>query len=303
MTDYSRGAAYLDGAYMPIAEARIPVTHMAYRRSDVTYDVVGVRDGNFFRIEDHIKRFRASMTELRMTPKETDDDLRRILHRIVALSGLRDAYVAMDCLRASPPPGAPRHSAFAPCYLMCFAVPWVSLASPTQIENGFHLIIAGTQRISRKSVDPKVKNFHWGDLTRGQFEALDQGADTCVLLDEDGFVTEGPGFNVFCIVDGKVISPRRGALEGITRKSVFELCDTLGLPSEETDITAETLRGSDEIFTCTTAGGIMPVSRIDGRIMNNDRPGPLTRKLYDSFWQRRAEGWHAIPVDYSAATA
>lgn len=301
MTDFSKGAAYLDGAYMPVSEARIPVTHMAYRRSDVTYDVVGVRDGNFFRLEDHLRRFRASMTALRMQPQESDDALRDILHRIVALAGLRDAYVAMDCLRGAAPPGAPRHSAFAPCYLMCYAVPWVSIASDQQIANGQHMIVAETRRISPRSVDPTVKNFHWGDLTRAQFEALDRGAETAVLLDDRGFITEGPGFNVFCIVDGKVLSPSQGALEGITRKSVFELCDELGVSAEITDIDAETFRNADEIFSCTTAGGIMPVSRIDGRIMNNDRPGPLSRRLLDRFWSRRAEGWHATPVDYARA--
>lgn len=301
MSDYSKGAAYLDGEYMPVAEARIPVTHFAYRRSDVTYDVVGVWEGQFFRLDDHIRRFRASMNRLRMDPPESDDDIRRILNRIVALSGLRSAYVAMDCLRASPPPGNPRHSAFARSYLSCFAVPWVNIPSPEQYERGMHMIIAKVQRIAPESFDPRVKNFHWGDLTEGQYEALDAGADTAVLLDAQGNVTEGPGFNVFAIADGRVLSPRRGALEGVTRRSVIELCEELGLPVEVRDIPADEFRQADEIFACTTAGGVMPVSRIDGRIMGNDRPGEITTRLKDLFWKKRAEGWHATPVDYSAA--
>lgn len=301
MSDYSKGAAYLDGEYMPVAEARIPVTHFAYRRSDVTYDVVGVWEGQFFRLDDHIRRFRASMNRLRMAPPESDDDIRRILNRIVALSGLRSAYVAMDCLRASPPPGNPRHSAFARSYLSCFAVPWVNIPSPEQYERGLHMIVAKVQRIAPESFDPRVKNFHWGDLTEGQYEALDAGADTAVLLDAQGNVTEGPGFNVFAIADGRVLSPRRGALEGVTRRSVIELCEELGLPVEVRDIPSDEFRQADEIFACTTAGGVMPVSRIDGRIMGNDRPGEITTRLKDLFWKKRAEGWHATPVDYSAA--
>lgn len=299
MPDYSKGAAYLDGAYMPIAEARIPVTHFAYRRSDVTYDVVGVWDGNFFRLDDHIRRFRDSMNRLRMTPDESDDDMRGILNRLVAMTGLSAAYVAMDCLRASPPPGAPRHSAHARSYLSCFAVPWVNIPSPEQYERGLHMIIAKVQRIAPESFDPRVKNFHWGDLTEGQYEALDAGADTAVLLDIDGNVTEGPGFNVFCITDGVVCTPRSGALEGITRKSVMELCAELGLALEIRDIPAEMFRQADEIFACTTAGGIMPVSRIDGRMMGNDRPGPLSTRLKDIFWKKRSEGWHATPINYA----
>ncbi len=301
MTGFATGAAYLDGAFMPIGEARIPVTHFAYRRSDVTYDVVGVWEGNFFRLDDHIRRFRASMTQLRMSPTETDGDIRRILNRLVALSGLRSAYVAMDCLRASPPPGELRHSAFARSYLSCFAVPWVNIAAPNQYERGLHMIIARVRRIAPESVDPRVKNFHWRDLTEGQYEALDAGADSAVLLDADGNVTEGPGFNVFCITDGVVATPRRGTLEGVTRQSVMELCQELGLPLEVRDIPVGEFRQADEIFACTTAGGIMPASRIDGRIMGNDRPGPLSVRLKDLFWKKRAEGWHATPVDYAAA--
>ena len=300
MTDMSQGAAYLNGAYMPLAEAKIPVTHWGYRRSDVTYDVVGVRDGAFFRLEDHLARFRASMTRLRMVPPESDDDIRAILHRVVALSGLRDAYVAMDCLRASPPPGAPRHPAYAPSYIMCYAVPWVWVASPEMIERGMHLMIPRVRRIPPESFDPRVKNFHWGDLTEGQFEALDAGADFAVLLDGAGNVTEGPGFNVFCITGGVVATPATGALDGITRASVMELCEELGLPLELRDIPAAEFRTADEIFGCTTAGGIMPASRIDGRRMGNDAPGPISTALKDLFWKKRAEGWHATPVNYAA---
>lgn len=301
MDDYSKGAAYLSGDYMPLDRARIPVTHFAFRRSDVCYDVVGVWDGAFFRLDDHIRRFRASMAKLRMTPPESDDDIRRILHRIVALSGLRRAYVAMDCLRASPPPGAPRSAAFAPSYLSCFAVPWISLADDGQMARGLHVVIPDVQRIAPEAVDPRVKNFHWGDLTAGLFQAHDAGADTAVLADARGMITEGPGFNVFSITGGTVATPRCGALEGITRQSVMELCAELGLPLELRDLSVAEFRQADEAFVCSTAGGIMPVSRIDGRIMGNDRPGPVSTRLRDRFWQKRAEGWHATPVDYSLA--
>lgn len=299
MSSYTAGAAYLAGEYMPLSEARIPVTHFAFRRSDVTYDVVGVWQGAFFRLDDHIRRFRASMTKLRMTPPESDDDIRRILNRIVALAGLRDAYVAMDCLRASPPPGAPRSAVHAPSYLSCFAVPWISLANPEQMTRGLHVVIPQVQRIAPEAVDPRIKNFHWGDLTEGLFQAHDAGADTAVLVDAQGMITEGPGFNVFSVTGGVVSTPRRGALEGITRLSVMDLCAELSLPLEVRDIPVEEFRQADEIFVCSTAGGIMPVSRLDGRILGNDRPGPVTMRLKDHFWARRAEGWHATPVDYS----
>ena len=103
---FAAGAAYIDGRYMPVGEAAIPLTDWGYRRSDVTYDVVGVWDGAFFRLDDHIRRFRASMDALHMKPAESDDEIKAVLHRLVRLSGLLAAYVAMDCLRGVPAPGS-----------------------------------------------------------------------------------------------------------------------------------------------------------------------------------------------------
>ncbi len=295
---WPEGAAYVDGRYMPIADAAIPITDWGYRRSDVTYDVVSVWGGAFFRLDDHLKRFRASMRSLRLDPPESDDDIRRVLTECVRRTGLREAYVAMDCLRGRPKPDLPRHPINCRNYIAAFAIPWVWVMSEEMQARGAHLIVAKTPRIADDSVDPKVKNFHWGDLTRGLFEAADQGADNCVLLDRDGFVTEGPGFNVFAVTNGAVTTSDHGALEGITRLSVQELCKDLGMPFAIRPLPVEELREADEIFLATTAGGIMPASRIDGRIMGNDRPGPISARLRETFWAKREAGWHATPIEY-----
>ncbi|WP_246102286.1 aminotransferase class IV [Methylobacterium terricola] len=300
---WTAGAAYIDGRFMPIAEAAIPITDWGYRRSDVTYDVVGVRDGAFFRLDDHVRRFRASMETFRLKPPEDDAAIERVLHRCVALAGLRDAYVAMDCLRGRPPAGAPYHPAHARNYLAAFALPWISLVRPEVMARGAHLVVAETLRIPTRSVDPRAKNFHWADLTRGQFEAHDRGADFCVLLDEDGHVTEGPGFNLFVVADGRLATPDAGVLEGLTRQSVIELAREMDLAVAVRPVTVAELRDADEILLVTTAGGIMPASRIDGRIMSNDRPGPVFRRLHDAFWEKRGAGWHATPVDYASIHA
>ena len=296
--DFSAGTAYVDGAVMPLRDARLPVTDWGYRRSDVTYDVVGVYFGAFFRLDDHIARFRASMGKLRLKPVESDADIARILSDLVRRSGLREAYVAMDCLRGRPPAGVPYHPAYARNYLVCFAMPWVWVFSPEQQARGVHAIIASTPRIPADSIDPTVKNFHWGDMTRANFEAHDAGAETAILLNHEGCVTEGPGFNVFAVIDGVVTSPARGALEGITRRSVGELCAEEGIGFEVRSIRKAEFEAADEIFLSTTAGGIMPVSRLGTRILGNDRPGPIASTLRELFWEKRRAGWHATPVDY-----
>jgi branched-chain amino acid aminotransferase len=178
-------------------------------------------------------------------------------------------------------------------------MPWVWVFTPEQQERGVHAIIGSAERIAPESIDPTVKNFHWGDLTRGNFEAHEQGAETAILLDRHGYVTEGPGYNVFAVINGTVVTPAHGALEGITRKTVMELCGILGLQCEVRNITRAEFEDADEIFASTTAGGIMPISKLGTRILGNGRPGAITTRLKDTFWEKRQQGWHATPVAYS----
>jgi branched-chain amino acid aminotransferase len=297
--DFSQGSAYVDGHYVPLGQAAIPITDWGYRRSDATYDVVSVWRGMFFRLDDHIDRFRRSMNGLRLSPSESNDDIKKILHRCVRLSGLREAYVAVDCLRGSPPPGGPYHPAYCRNYIVAFCRPWISLMAPDVQARGANLVIAETPRIPEDSIDPTIKNFHWGDLTRGLFEAHDAGADGCILLDHRGFVTEGPGYNLFCVRNGEVLTPDRGVLDGITRRSIKELCHELGLPVFERPIPSSTLFQCDEVFVTTTAGGPMPVARVDSHVMCIDRPGPVSAHLKNAYWKKRESGWHATRIDYS----
>ncbi|KQT62928.1 MULTISPECIES: aminotransferase class IV [unclassified Aureimonas] len=298
--DWSKGAAYLDGAFMPISEARVPVTDWAYRRSDAVYDVVSVFDGQFFRLDDHLARFRRSIERYRFTPKETDAEIRHILHRIMALSGLRSAYVAMDCLRGQASLGV-RVPSKARNYIACYAAPFTSLVPDEHLARGLKLAISTIPRIPHESVDATAKNFHWGDMNMAMFEAEDRGADFPVLLDLKGNLTEGPGFNVFIVTDGIVATPDYNMLEGVSRLSVLELCRELGIDVQIRPISAQEVRDADEIFVTSTAGGVIGASRIDGRIMNNDRPGPVSEELRETYWTKRKNGWHGEPVQYDAA--
>jgi branched-chain amino acid aminotransferase len=298
---WSAGSAYMDGRFMPVAEAKIPMVEWGYRRSDVTYDVVSVWDGAFFRLDDHLRRFRASMVAMRLAPPETDDDLRAILHQIVRLSGLREAYVAFDCMRGRPAPDQRYHPVNARSYIAAFAIPYVWQMKPDVIARGAHMIIAKTPRIPDACLDARIKNFHWADMTAAMFEAEEKGADNPILLDLDGNVTEGPGYNVFGVRNGRVFTPDRNVLHGISRLSVIDLCRELGIPCEERTVPLAELRDADEILLSSTAGGVMPVSRLDGRRLGNDRPGAVSERLRTAYWEKRRAGWHAEPVDYDAA--
>ena len=295
---FAAGCGFSDGSYKPIGEVTVSILDWGFNKSDVTYDVVHVWDGGFFRLADHLDRFWNSMDGLRMSIPHAKDEVAEILTECVRRTGLRESYVAMITTRGVPAPGMPRKPGLLTNKFFAYALPWIDVIAKDVQERGAHLVIAKTQRIATEAVDPTIKNYHWGDLIRAQFEADDRGADTAVLLDADGFVTEGPGFNVFAILDGTVVSPDKGALEGITRKSVFELCEELGVAVEIRPMTAQELLDADEIFTATTAGGVMPASRIDGHIKGNDRPGPIPAKLKERYWQKHDEGWHKTPIDY-----
>ena len=143
-----------------------------------------------------------------------------------------------------------------------------------------------------------MKNFHWADLTRGLFQAFDLGADTTVLVDMAGNISEGPGFNVFCVRDGEIVTPGMTVLEGITRQSVRELCEEMGIAFRVATLSPADLRDADEVFLSSTAGGIMPICRVDDRVLSNGRPGPISTRLRALYWRKHADGWHATDIDY-----
>lgn len=296
-----RGVAYVDGAFVPVEDAKISVFDYGFSRSDVTYDVVHVWDGRFFRLDQHIDRFFASMASLRMDPRVDRDGLRQILLDCVARSGLRDSFVAMICTRGRPPQGS-RDLRLCRNNLIVYAVPFIWVVSPEKQVSGISAIISSIPRIGAESVDPTVKNYHWLDLDRSLFEAYDRGADTAILLAPDGSVAEGPGFNVFIVRDGRVITPDAGALEGITRRTLLDICAERGIPTEVRPISREELLDADEILSCTTAGGVMPIVRIEDRILGNGAPGPVSMALRELYWLRHADPVETTPVPYAAGS-
>src|SRR5215469_2251912 len=153
----------------------------------------------------------------------------------------------MVCTRGRPPAGS-RDLRLCENRFIAYALPFVWIANPEKQQRGLHAIISSFTRIPAQSVDPRIKNYHWLDMVRSQFEAYEHEADLPILLDLDGNVAEGPGFNVFAVTDGKVATPDFGMLEGITRRSVLEVCKAIGVPAEERKMPAAELREADEIF-------------------------------------------------------
>ncbi|MGD0189016.1 MAG: aminotransferase class IV [Roseiarcus sp.] len=123
-------------------------------------------------------------------------------------------------------------------------------------------------------------------------------ATVAVLPDADGNVTEVAGFNIFIVSNGRLVTPDRGVFEGMTRRTIIELASELRLPVEVRALPAVELRKANEIFIASTAGGVMPVTVLDGVMLGDGSPGRITNALHDFYWRRHAEGWKSTPVDY-----
>lgn len=297
--NYTDGVAFVGGRYLPIAEAAIPITDWGFLRSDATYDVVTVWDGAYFRLDAHLDRFLRSCVRWRLDPGLDRAQITGILSQCVRMSGLRASYVEMICTRGKPPWGS-RDPRQAVNQFYAFAVPFVWLANEQQRAQGLHVMISDVQRISPRSVDPTAKNYHWNDLTMGLLGALDAGADSVLLVDAQGHVVEGPGFNVFGVIDGTVVTPGEGMLEGISRRTVIEMARSLGLPVEIRAVPAEALRAAQEVFLSTSGGGVLPVTRVDHRTIGDGQPGPVTRRLVQTYWAWHQDPAYCQPIDYAA---
>ena len=294
---YAEGAAFVDGRFVPVAEARVPILDWGFLRSDATYDVAHVWRGSFFRLEDHLDRFERGMARLRMSLPYGRAEIREVLMRCVRLAGLREAYAEIICTRGVPPPGS-RDPRECENNFFAFAVPFVWIADPQKQERGLRAVIGGVQRIGPGSVDPTVKNYHWLDLEVGLYEAYDRGGETVILVDREENVVEGPGFNVFGVMDGRIATPSRGVLEGITRTTVIELAVEYGIPLEQRAVPAGEVRRAEEVFVTSTAGGIMPVTEVDGERVGDGAPGPITLRLREAYWELHGDPRYTTPVRY-----
>lgn len=297
-----KGVAFMDGRWMPLAEASVPILDRGFVRSDATYDVAHVWKGRFFRLNDHVERFQASMAGLRMSLPYSAQQLADLMIECASRSGLRDAYVQVTCTRGLPPPGT-RDPRLCRNRLYAFAQPFVWIADEAQRREGLRMVLSGTQRIPPESLDQRIKNFHWLDLTMGIFEAYDRDATVAILPAADGTITEGPGFNIFVVKDGVLATPARGLFEGITRRTVIEIAHDLQLRCDVRAVQAKEVAEASEIFISSTAGGIMPVTRYEGRSVGDGKPGPLTRRIEDLYWRRHEDDAWCTPVAYADQAA
>ena len=288
---FPQGHAWIDGNFVALAEAKISILDWGFLRSDATYDVVHVWKGRFFRLDKHIDRFFESTKKLRMPCQMSRDELKNILAGCVQKAKLENAYVEMIQTRGVSP-NFVRDPRQATPRIMAFAVPFGWILKQEDFEKGLDVLLTDIKRIPPSSVDPTIKNYHWMDLVTGMLNAYEKGNDTAILVDENNNISEGPGFNLFCIDDNCIFTPDYGILEGVTRQTVFDLAKELNIPIAKKPISIKELQNANELFATSTAGGIMPITKVSGNLVSNGSVGKITRKLYKLYWEKhRDENW------------
>src|SRR5579872_2831859 len=298
---FAQGVAWIEGKLFPLSEARIPILDQGFLHSDLTYDVPAVWDGRFFRLDDHLDRLAASCEKMRLRSPLDRETVRDTLVDMVARTGIRDAFVELIVTRGLK---FVREYKTAQNSLYLLVMPYV-WAMPPQVQRtgGSAVVTRTVRRTPPGAMDPTVKNLQWGDFTRGWLEALDRGATYSFLPDGDGNVTEGGGYNIFAVKDRVLFTPIRGVLEGVTRKTVLELAAAKGMKAVVDYVPVDLLYHADEVFMCTTAGGIMPITQLDGQPVGGGQVGPVTRDIWEAYWAAHYDPKYSFAIDYSAATA
>lgn len=297
--DLSLGVGFIDGDYCPRGEMKISVHDLGFMMSDMTYDAAHVWKGKFFRLEDHLDRWERSISRRQYNDLPDRDRVREIIMECIRRSGLRDSLVYWIATRGT---ATDQRRGLRTCKntFLAWAGPfnWIVPREKLERGEGANVYVTSVLRIPPESSDPMVKNFARPDFSRALLEAYEHDSDYPVLVDGDGYITEGRGWNIFALFGGTLISPDRGVLEGVTRRTVLELCEEINVEGKLGRIKGSELADADEVFLATTAGGIMPVTRVDNKNISKGAPGPVTLHLNDMYWALHDDPKYSTPVDY-----
>ena len=288
---------YLNGRLVPSAEASVSVFDHGLLYGDGVFDTMFATYGYVFRLRDHLARFRRSLRAARLEIGLDQEALEQAVLRTVAANRRSEAYIKVVATRgvSAEPLLDPRGCVPT---LIIFARPYLSLAGAGRKASGLSAVLTSIRRIGLDALDPRIKSLNYLNLVMAKLEAIGAGADEALLLDADGLVCEAPGYNVFAVRDGRVLTPARSILEGITRQTVLELCGELDIDSREQDLAPYDLLTADEVFLTSTAAGLVPVVRVDGAPIGDGHPGSVYARLdaaYDAL-QRSGRSGTPIPV-------
>ncbi len=280
---------YLNGAYLPLEEARISPLDRGFLYADGVYEVMPVYGGRPFRFEAHCERLTRSLSEIRMRDPHTREEWRKTIGGLIERNGRTDMYVYWQVTRGAergrnhaPLPDIPR-TVFA----FCAPLPVVTAAT---LQSGLKCVTATDTRWAR--CDIKSVALLANVLLR-QLAADAEAAETILL--RDGEVLEASAAAVHIVSGGELLSPpnSRKILPGTTRSVIEQMAERAGVPFRSVPVSEAQLRSADEICLSAATREIQPVAWLDGQPVGTGRPGPIWRRLFDELQRYKQELQHS----------
>jgi branched-chain amino acid aminotransferase len=291
----SGGIVFVNGKFVPANEASVSVFDHGFLYGDGIFDTAVAWNGRVFKLEKHLDRLWNGLLYAHLEPPYARDELRELILETLRRNELRTAYVKVVVTRGTTErPLLDVTGAQPGCVI--FAQPYLSINDPERVREGVSLKVTALRRVPTQAIEPRIKSLNFLNLVLARIEARAAGADNGLCLDMNGHVCEGAGFNIFAARGGRLLTPAGGVLQGITRATVLEIASKSGIPTEETTLELFDLYTADEVFMSSTAGGIMPVTEVDGRGIGDGVPGSIYKEIAKGYVRMLESPEHGTPI-------
>ncbi len=286
---------YVNGAFVPQSEAKISVMDHAVLYGDGVFDTAVAWNGRLFKLDAHIERFFRSMQAIALESPVSRAKLRDLAREAVRRNGLQNAYVKWIATRGHNGKPLMDPTGCVP-NLIIITQHYIHRYADGRAHSGIRVKTAAIRRPPGQVLDAHIKSLNYLNLILAKLEAKAAGVDEALLLDIHGRVCEAPGYNVFVVRNGTLLTPDQDILEGITRETVIELATARGVPVKAGAVELYDMHTADEAFFCSTAGGLVPVREIDGRRLGDGTPGPIFTALAGAYRELLASDRYGTPV-------
>ncbi len=274
---------WLDGKLVDESEAKISVFDHGILYGDGIFEGIRCYNGRVFRLDEHIDRLFLSARAIVLKMPWSRDEIARHVCETCAANRIRNGYIRLCVTRGPGELGLNPYLSPNPSMFIIAAS--IKLYPDEHYQNGLSIITCASRRPTPGSLMPQVKSLNYLNNVMAKVEAIQGGVLEAVMLNEQGYVAECTGDNIFIIRKNKLYTPliSDGALDGITRDVILELAEKLGIPYEERTMSRYDLYTADECFLTGTAAEVVPVVELDRRIIGDGKPGPHTRALLDAY--------------------
>ena len=285
---------YLDGRFVPEEEARVSVFDHGLLYGDGVFEGIRAYNGKIFRLDEHLARLYDSAKAIDLAIPLTKAEMTEVIKETLRQNSLRDAYIRPIVTRGRGDLGLDPLKCAKPTVIV-IAVTWGAMYGDLY-EKGLRAICVSVRRTPPESMPPNVKSLNYLNNILAKIEANHRGVDEAIFFDTKGHVSEGSGDNIFVVKDGVIITPPTlNNLRGITRMVVLEIAAKMGITLLERDLGYFDLYTADEVFVTGTAAEVAPIREIDGRVIGNGKPGPITRQMMAAF--RTATQKEGTPIE------